>query len=192
MSWRVAIIGLLPVLGLVAVLGIGFQHDPRALPDALKGKMAPSFELQTLDGKPVTLDEFRGKPVLINFWSTWCEPCKYEYDLLQQAAKAYGPSVQFLGVVYQDEPANVQAYLRSRLNVYPQLVDPGSELAIAFGLSGVPESYFVDAAGMVKLKYVGVLNSDVIRNNIEPLITQAVQTNNGVKKHQQPTPGVQP
>ena len=76
MNWKIIGIGLLVTAPLFLVLAFSFGNDPHAVPFMLKGKPAPEFQLQTLTGEKITLEELKGKPVVINFWSTWCEPCK--------------------------------------------------------------------------------------------------------------------
>jgi cytochrome c biogenesis protein CcmG, thiol:disulfide interchange protein DsbE len=153
--------GLLMTAILVAMLASGFGHDPRAVPKALQGRTAPAFALKTTDGEVVTLAELRGKPVIINFWSTWCLPCKQEHPLLLAAPAAY-PDVVFLGVVYADEPAKVKAWLASNGHSYPQLLDPGGRTSIDYGVAGVPETYFVDVTGRVVHKEAGPISAPLL------------------------------
>ena len=149
--------GLLVTALLVAMLASGFGNDPRAVPKALEGRTAPAFTLATTDGDTVTLAELRGKPVILNFWSTWCQPCRLEHPLLLTAPAAF-PDVVFLGVVYADEPAKVTAYLKSDGQAYAHLIDPGGRVAIDYGVAGVPETYFVDVNGRVVHKAAGPIS----------------------------------
>ena len=146
---------------LVAMLASGFGHDPRAVPKALQGRAAPTFTLQTTDGEAVSLAELRGKPVVINFWSTWCLPCKQEHPLLLAAPAEY-PDVVFLGVVYADDPAKVRPWLQSNGQTYAQLLDPGGRTAIDYGVAGVPETYFVDVNGRVVHKESGPISAPLL------------------------------
>src|SRR5688572_1161822 len=136
MNWKRAMIPALVVFPLLVLLASRFGSDPMSLPSVLVGKAAPGFELQTISGEKVSLASLRGTPVVLNFWSTWCIPCKHEHELLQQAAQRYGDKVKFFGVVYQDDPKAVETYLRTKTNLYPNLVDPNSEVAIAYGVGG--------------------------------------------------------
>lgn len=163
MRWRNVIVVALVLIPLLGVLALGFGHDPHAVPFALRDKPAPDFTLRALDGTEMTLSAMRGKPVVLNFWASWCEPCKYEHDLLQQASRYYGQNVQFLGVVYQDTEANVRHYLEEHASVYPQVLDPVTKVGIDYGVSGVPESYLVDADGMIREKSPGVISGDELR-----------------------------
>jgi cytochrome c biogenesis protein CcmG/thiol:disulfide interchange protein DsbE len=170
MNWRLAAVVAVFVVPLIWILAMGFGHDPHAVPSVLENRPAPGFSLRSLDGKAVSLEGLRGKPVLINFWASWCEPCKAEHQSLQAAAQAFGDKVQFLGVVYQDSPENAEAYLRQRGNVFPQLLDPDTRIAIDYGVAGVPESFFVDKDGMIRRKFVGALSFADIRQTFEPLL----------------------
>ncbi|MEK7704984.1 MAG: redoxin domain-containing protein [Myxococcota bacterium] len=175
MNWRSALIGAVVVIPLLVILALGFGQDPHEVPSVLEGKPAPAFELATVDGKPMRLEEFRGKPVVINFWSTWCRPCKLEHGLLQQSARMYGERVQFVGIVYQDELEAVRRYLQAGGEAYPQLMDSGSKVAIDYGVAGVPESFFIDATGVIRHKQAGVLTPDVLRGTLDRLLSEGAQ-----------------
>jgi cytochrome c biogenesis protein CcmG/thiol:disulfide interchange protein DsbE len=170
MNWRRAFWVALVTLPLIALLAFGFGRDPHRVPFALAGKPAPDFTLRTLEDKELGLTSLRGKPVVLNFWSTWCEPCKLEHELLQQAARFYGEAVQFVGVVYQDSNENARAYLEQHGSAFPQLADPDSRVAIDFGVAGVPESFLLDASGVVMEKQAGVLNGQLLRDWLDPRV----------------------
>ena len=89
MSWKRAIIPALLVLPLLFLLATRFGVDPRELPSVLVGKPAPAFALVSLDGEKVSNETLAGRPYVLNFWSTWCVPCKLEHDVLQQASRRY-------------------------------------------------------------------------------------------------------
>jgi cytochrome c biogenesis protein CcmG/thiol:disulfide interchange protein DsbE len=147
-------IGLAITLGLVAILGSGFGKDPHRLEvDALEGKPAPRFYLKDLDGVQHNLVDSIGKEwVVINFWSTWCGPCKQEHPQFLRAAKLW-PDVKFLGMVYQDEPAKIERYLARAGAAYPHLVDPSGAISVDYGVTGVPETFFINPEGIVVKKY---------------------------------------
>jgi cytochrome c biogenesis protein CcmG/thiol:disulfide interchange protein DsbE len=174
MNWRNAIIAALLVVPLLILLAVGFGHDPRAVPSVLTGRAAPDFSLTSLTGEKTRLSDLRGKPVLINFWSTWCEPCKVEHALLKQAVAAYGDRVHFVGVIYEDEPAKVHEYLAARPLGFTQLVDPQSLTAIDYGVAGVPESFFVDRRGLIQHKEAGALTAELIETTLDRLLGEAV------------------
>ena len=161
--------GLAVVVPLLAVLVMNLGRDPHSIRSPLVGRAAPAFSLAPLGGgAPVSLESLRGRPVVINFWATWCVPCFEEHAALTAAARAFG-EVQFLGVIYEDDEARTQAFLAQRGSSYPALLDPEGRTAIAYGVFGVPETFFIDGAGRIVEKYVGPLN----RGTIAALIARA-------------------
>ncbi|MBW1877631.1 MAG: redoxin family protein, partial [Deltaproteobacteria bacterium] len=96
-----------------------------------------------------------------NFWSTWCVPCKQEHPVLQSAATRYD-EVAFFGVLYSDEPVKAKAYLKRAGSTYQTLVDPGGKMAVDYGVAGVPETYFIDANGVITHKQVGPVSWDLL------------------------------
>lgn len=170
MNWQKAVLAAAVVLPLLVILGLGFKHDPHAVPSMLEGKPAPDFSLRAFEGPTLELAALKGKPVVLNFWATWCYPCQAEHALLQEAAAHYGSRVQFIGVIYQDSEPEVRKYLRNRESHYPQVFDPQSRTAIDFGVAGVPESFIIDAAGMIVHKEAGVLNAALLRKTLDALV----------------------
>jgi cytochrome c biogenesis protein CcmG/thiol:disulfide interchange protein DsbE len=161
---RVALVaGLLVVLPLVFVLFMNLGRDPRTIDSPLVGKAAPDFSLVPVGGgAPVSLSAYRGRTVVLNFWASWCGPCVQEHPVLLEGARKLGPDVVFLGVVYEDEAANVERFLRQRGSAYPSLMDPDGRTAIAYGVTGVPETYVVDREGRISSKYASALGEDAL------------------------------
>ena len=157
-------------LPLVLMLAAGFGRDPHAVPSVLVGKAAPPFVLQGVGGEAVDLDAYRGRPVLLNFWATWCYPCQAEHPLLQALAKRLGQQLGVVGVIYQDEKQQVQRYLAEHPSPYPHGLDPNSQTAIDYGVAGVPESFIIDANGIVAYKHAGVLTPEIIAEHLVPLL----------------------
>jgi len=171
MNWKMLVAGLVPIIALVAVLANGFGKDPKALPSMLDGKPAPGFILYDLDGQQVTLEQFAGSPVVINFWATWCRPCAVEHPILLQSAEMYGPrGVQFLGVVYGDTEEKVRPYLKRHGSSYPALLDPGQRTAIDYGVGGVPETFFLSREHIIVRKHAGPLSFNIISEVLEELL----------------------
>jgi cytochrome c biogenesis protein CcmG/thiol:disulfide interchange protein DsbE len=157
---RVLLVGLAVVIPLVAVLVMNLGRNPHVIGSPLVGRAAPDFALQPLDGgEPVTLASLRGRPVVLNFWATWCVPCFQEHPLLVSAARGLGERARFIGVIYEDSEEQVRGFLARQGSAYPSLVDPGSRTAIAFGVFGVPETYFIDAEGRIAAKHIGPLDA---------------------------------
>ena len=163
MNVRVLVLGLVLTGTLLGLLFLNLGRDPHAIASPLVGQPAPAFSLPPVGGgAPVSLESLRGRPVVLNFWATWCVPCAEEHGVLLQASRTLGPKVQFVGIVYGDEEANVVEYLRRHGSAYPALLDEGSRTAIVYGVFGVPESYFVDAKGTIVAKHVGPLDPDTL------------------------------
>jgi cytochrome c biogenesis protein CcmG/thiol:disulfide interchange protein DsbE len=167
-NWTVVAIGAAIVVPLVAILYSGFGNDPHALPSMLEGRAAPTFSVKTLDGQDVGLQGLAGTPVVLNFWSTWCQPCKIEHPWLQESARAF-PDVHFYGVLYGDEPAKAKVFLKRNGSAYPTLEDPGGRMAIEYGVAGVPESFFIDRQGVIRHKFSGPIPPDLLQSYIAEL-----------------------
>jgi cytochrome c biogenesis protein CcmG, thiol:disulfide interchange protein DsbE len=166
--WVLAV-GLAVVVPLVTVLVLNLGRDPRSVRSPLIGRPAPAFSLAPVGGgAPVGLESLRGHPAVINFWATWCVPCFEEHAALTAAARTFR-EVQFLGIVYEDEEATTRAFLAERGSSYPSLLDPEGKTAIAYGVFGVPETFFIDGTGRIVEKYVGPLD----RGTIATLIARA-------------------
>ncbi len=170
MNWGRIALFLVPVAALLWMLGTGFGNDPHALPEMLEGKPAPAIHLKTLEGKTFRLEDYKGKPVVLNFWATFCEPCKAEHVSIQRTAQAFGERVQFVGIVYQEPPEVAAAYLKRTLNTFPQLDDPSSERAIAYGVSGVPETFIISAEGIVVRRIISIVNAQRLRQELNELL----------------------
>lgn len=171
MNWKVLAAGGALVLPLIWVLNRGFDFDPRALPNALEGKPAPSFALSTLEGQPVSLKSLEGSPVVLNFWASWCVPCLSEHPTLIEAAERYkGRGVVFLGVLYGDEAQNGLDFLAKHGGAYPTLLDPGQRTAIDYGVAGVPETFFISRGGQIVKKVVGPVSPSLVVQTLEALL----------------------
>jgi cytochrome c biogenesis protein CcmG/thiol:disulfide interchange protein DsbE len=138
----------------VYVMAKGFGTDPHGVPFLLAGKKAPPFTIKRLDNDTtVSLADFAGKPIVINFWATWCGPCKMEHPVLDWAAKQYGDRAVFLGIVFEDTEENTKRFLAQNGWGFVQLFDPKSTVAVDYGVSGVPETYFIDRQGIIVGKH---------------------------------------
>jgi cytochrome c biogenesis protein CcmG, thiol:disulfide interchange protein DsbE len=144
------IAALLVVAFMVVVLAKGFGNDPHAVPFLLTGKPAPDFTVKRLDAEGVaSLKDYRGKPVVLNFWATWCGPCKMEQPTLDFMSDKYRGQVQFIGVVFEDSEENTRKFLKDYGSTYVHLYDPNSTVHVDYGASGVPETYFISKEGII-------------------------------------------
>jgi cytochrome c biogenesis protein CcmG, thiol:disulfide interchange protein DsbE len=184
MNWTRVLLTLFLLIPFVALLAFGMTRDPKELISTLPGRPAPEFtatimESVTPDGAStqVSLADHRGEVVIVNFWASWCLACRSEHAALSHVAAQYaGKGVQFYGVLYSDTPPNAARYIREQGGQsYPTLLDPGSRIAIDYGLYGVPETFFIGPDGIVAHKHVGPVNVDLLTRWIERLRVQPAE-----------------
>ena len=161
------------VVPLAWLLFTGFGRDPREVASPLIGREAPSWTLTTLDGERLSSDDLAGRPYVLNFWASWCIPaCVDEHPVLAAAHDAAGGDVTIVGVLYQDEPADAEAFLTRYGDAgYPHAVDEGGRLAIEYGVTGPPETFFVDAHGIVRDKQFGPLSDELMAERLDTILT---------------------
>lgn len=173
MNVKVLIIGAVVSVVVIGFLFFGLFQDPTAIRSPLIGKPAPAFALREVGtNRTVDVSQFKGKPVVINFWATWCAPCWEEHPVLVANAKMMQPDVQFLGVVFQDSEEKILGFLNQRGSSYPTVVDNAGKTAIAYGVGGVPETYFVDVNGIIRAKYSGPMSPEILMANLQKAIKQ--------------------
>ncbi len=170
-------VGVAIILGLVYVLGHGFGSDPHEVPFMLTGKPAPDFELDAVgeQGRRVKLEQLLEKPLVLNFWSTWCLPCKAEHPVLEWGHQKFGDKITFAGVVYQDTRENVDAMLAQTPAAYLQLFDASGRAAVDFGLAGVPETYFISTDRVIRHKHVGPIDAQRLAQRVAELLAAEKQ-----------------
>jgi thiol-disulfide isomerase/thioredoxin len=140
-----AVLVLLPAL---AMLGSRVGKDATLTPSVLIGKPAPSFSLATLDGKTISNADLRGKPYVVNFWASWCGPCREEFPYFQEAAAKLGGRVAFLGVDSQDASDAAKQFLSEFPVPYPSYQDPDEKIVESFDARfGLPATAFYDSQG---------------------------------------------
>jgi cytochrome c biogenesis protein CcmG/thiol:disulfide interchange protein DsbE len=132
---------------------------------------APDFVLQTFQGDTISLADLRGRPMVINFWASWCPPCRDEAPLLERTWRAYkNRDLTFLGVNIQDRKEDAVNYIREFDITFPNGPDPTGEITINYGVSGLPVTFFVSRDGKVVRRWVGALEHSVLNRSIEEIM----------------------
>ena len=147
--------------------------DGGALPEApAVGYPAPDFTLPTLTGETVRLSDYRGRPVVVNFWATWCPPCRAEIPHFQSASRRYNGRVVFLGVD-DAEPATVVAPFAADMGItYPVPLDMESVVSRLYRVNSLPSTFFVDARGVVRHVQFGLVTEAVLEEQIQRLLAE--------------------
>ena len=165
-AWLVA-----GVAAIVAFLTVSVGRPSGPVDTPIVGRPAPGFDLQTLDGRRVSLADLRGSPIVLNFWASWCIPCREEAPLLTAADATYrSDGLRILGVVYQDSSENASDFMARYGQTYPGLLDPDGRTAIDYGVFGIPETFFIDRAGVVRSRQVGPLTEAELKRKIEAIL----------------------
>ena len=170
---------LLPVLIVAALVaafwrGLDPNRDPSALPSALIGKPAPAFDLPALaEGAPrVDLAAYKGKLVAVNFFASWCLPCRAEHPFLKQLSAELG--VPFIGIAWKDKPEAARGYLADLGDPYvATAMDEHGRTGIDFGITGVPETFLVDANGIVRYRLATPVTNDALKDELSAAIAEA-------------------
>ncbi len=146
------------------------QNQSAALP--LAGHLAPNFTLTDLQGRAITLSSLRGRPVFINFFASWCPPCKLETPDLVKMYHKYGKTVQFIGLNMTpgDTLAGVQNYVRVFGVPYPVLLDSNGTVESAYGVIDIPTSFFINSQGVIVSRVVGLMSQSEMQAKIAGLL----------------------
>ena len=166
------------IAALVVVLLLAFRRDPHDIRTGTVGKPAAAFALQKLDGSGMLrLDDARGKITVVNFFASWCIPCKEENPALVRVYEHYRASsdVVFLGVLYQDSRDGGLAYVRDNGVVWPTASDDDGRVAFAYGVFGIPETYFIGADGIIAGRHIGPIDEATLVNAIDTLRAKAAK-----------------
>ena len=174
------IVPVLLFLVLAGFLLLGLERNPSEIPSPLIGKPAPQWSLPRLATTDAvaagTQDEglldgasLKGQPYLVNVWASWCAPCLQEHPMLLELAKR--KVIRIVGINYKDRPEDARSWLTRHGNPFAAVVaDRDGRTAIDFGVYGVPETFLVDAQGVIRFKHVGALTVEAVRGRLLPAI----------------------
>ncbi|MCV2880916.1 DsbE family thiol:disulfide interchange protein [Actibacterium sp. XHP0104] len=163
-----------PVLfiGLAVLFFLGMEREnPNELPSAFVGRAAPAVQLTPLgEGATITDADIAAEGVkLVNFWASWCAPCRAEHPMLEDLA---AEGVTIYGINYKDEPANALGFLDELGNPYTAIAaDAQGRTALEWGVYGVPETYVIDGQGRILHRTAGPLTRQIVERDIRPLLT---------------------
>jgi cytochrome c biogenesis protein CcmG/thiol:disulfide interchange protein DsbE len=165
---------LLPMLLFLVLAGyfavaLRPNHDPNELPSAMIDKEAPQFSLAGLHGEGIARDALKGGPVMINFFASWCVPCRVEHPLLMRLAER--EHVPLYGIDYKDRPEDATRLLAQFGDPYRRIgLDSDGRVGLDFGVYGVPETYVLDSTGHIRKRFVGPLTAEQVEKELLPLL----------------------
>ena len=176
------VFGMAIVVTVAVIALLGFRLMQINAP-ALAAGAAPSFEFKTFDGQSIGLAGLRGKPIVLNFWASWCQPCRDEAPLLETVWEQYRTqNLMVVGVDYVDTEPEAKKFMQEFKITYPNGPDIGTRVSQAYHITGVPETYFitrdgkllsgVDASGRVYGNWIGPVPEDALRERVEKLLAQ--------------------
>ena len=156
---------VLAVIGGLALQGtLSGSRNPNQLPSVLIGKPAPDVPLPLLQSNQaeLALDSYRGQPLLVNFFASWCIPCRAEAPALEQLSK----QISIIGIAYKDRPQDTMEFLGKYGNPFVAIGRDDGRVGMAWGVYGVPETYLIDRSGQIKWRHAGPLTRDVITTQL--------------------------
>ncbi|MBQ0929848.1 DsbE family thiol:disulfide interchange protein [Ideonella sp. 4Y16] len=162
-------------LVLAGFLFVGLSRDPREVPSPLVGKSAPPFAAPTLADaqQRISREDLLGRAWVLNVWASWCGACRDEHPVLVEWSRRPGQTVKLIGLNYKDQRADGLQWLRQLGNPYTtSIFDPDGRIGLDYGVYGVPETFVIDAQGVVRMKHIGPVTPEVLRDKIEPLLKQ--------------------
>ena len=173
-SWKFWTVWVI-VLGLITLLAFGFTTDPKKVPSPLLGRPAPDFQVNELNGEQkFSLSEFKGIPIVLNFWASWCAECRTEAVILENFFQKYGVNnkqLVMIGIAIQDSPKNAKAFARHFGKTYLLgLDDDAGNIALDYGIYGVPETFFIDPEGIIFYKIIGMVTKELMEQKFKPFL----------------------
>ena len=170
--WRRITIAVVLALVPISVMAYGLRGNPRAIPSPLVGRPAPAFALPRIgDGGELTLAELRGRVVVVNFWASWCVPCREEAAALEAVWLHFREAgVVVVGINIQDTDVAARRFLAATRPSYTNLVDLKGSTSIAYGIYGVPETFVLDREGRIRARKVGAVTADGLAREIAAIV----------------------
>jgi cytochrome c biogenesis protein CcmG/thiol:disulfide interchange protein DsbE len=168
LRWLLLPLVIVPV-GWLLFTGLG--HDPRLIPSPLVGRPMPAFAGTTLDGGQFSSADLAGKPAIVNFWASYCIPsCVDEHPVLLDLAARHGDQLQMVGVLVNDTTDGARGFLARYGQVsWPTILNADGGISIDYGVTGPPETFFVNAEGIVVARHVGPLTAAVVAQELAAL-----------------------
>lgn len=185
MLWRRLVLVALIIGPIVGLLAFGFTRDARYITSPLIAKPAAPFTITLFDGGKLTLEDLRGKAVFLNFWASWCPPCRAEARDLEAAwQKVKDENMVFIGVALQDTDRNSLEFLKEFEVTYPNGKDASGKIAVDYGTWGIPESFFIDPQGRITYKHVGGIRAPLVLAKLEEAARGIVSAQEGKGDYQ--------
>lgn len=163
---------VVPVVLLLALGLVVLGRMPASSPTAI-GSAAPDFSLADLDGDPIALADLRGRPVVVNFWASWCGPCVEEFPLLRDAAARHAAAgLAVVGIVWDDHSEAARSFMERNGATWPAAMDPGARVAAAYGVVGPPETFFIGRDGTIVARQIGQFTAASLDEKLAAIIDE--------------------
>jgi cytochrome c biogenesis protein CcmG/thiol:disulfide interchange protein DsbE len=166
------VVGVLLIVGIAGALSANNRAPSPLLTQNISEspRLAPDFKLTLFSGQTIGLNDFKGKgPVVINFWASWCDPCREEGPTLAKVSRMYEGKVKFIGIVYNDTQANAQAFMNEFGIGYDNGIDQGN-IAADYRITGIPETFWIDKYGLIVGHWIGAIDEATLTYNTQKLI----------------------
>ena len=174
MKILIAVLVIAVIVAGVLVLFPASDSDVVPAETAQAAEAAPDFTVYDIDGNACKLSDFQGKPVILNFWASWCGPCKSEMPDLEDAYQEYGDQIHFLTVNLTDGSTETvetaSAYISQQGYTFPVYYDTGMDAASVYGINAIPMTYFLDAEGNFVYQVTGMMSAEVLQGGIDMLL----------------------